>query len=66
MNASRFADDLEDLPSHELEDQLLTLNAHISSGVSLPDAGAHPGCTHGLGGRRHALNGALVELALRY
>ena len=33
MNASCFADDLEDLPSYELEDQLLTLNAHITAAV---------------------------------
>ena len=33
MDASRFADDLEDLPSHELEDQLLALNAHITAAV---------------------------------
>ena len=33
MDASRFTDSLEDLPSHELEDQLLTLNAHITAAV---------------------------------
>ena len=33
MDASRFSDDLDSLPSHELEDQLLTLNAHITAAV---------------------------------
>ena len=33
MNASRISDDLDSLPSHELEDQLLTLNAHITAAV---------------------------------
>ena len=33
MYASRCADDLEGLASHELEDQLLTLNAHITAAV---------------------------------
>ena len=33
MDASCFADDLDSLPSHELEDQLLTLNAHITAAV---------------------------------
>ena len=33
MYASRCADDLDCLPSQELEDQLLTLNAHITAAV---------------------------------